>query len=428
MHNIETRPLLRALAAVGLALTTTTAVGAGFQISEQSVSGMGQGFAGAGIARDDAANLFYNPAGLLANPNSQLQFGASLISAEAKFTNRGSTRRLAGSTVPASGTNADGGEDVVVPAFYYTSQGAAVKWGIGISVPFGLATEYDDDWVGRYHALRSEVQAINVNPAVAVKLGDTFSIGAGVFAQRVDAELSQAVFRGPGVPDGKATLKGDDTDFGFNLGIMAEPTPSTRIGLGYRSKVDHKVEGNVRFSGVPGVPPSLPVESSATFPETVYASLSQDLGNATELSASIRWTRWSQLPELRIQTLGLPDSVADYQWQDVSMTSIGIRHNLNDRWTVRAGYARDESPIPADINRTPRVPDSDRDWFTFGLSRALSDTIRIDFAYARITGDDSSLVNTINLVSSAPGAFTDTLRGDYDASVNIFGIQIYGEF
>ncbi len=420
--------LAQAMAFVSTVLVAANAGAAGFQISEQSVAGIGQAFAGAGIAKDDAANLFYNPAGLLANRNRQVQFGASLISSTADFTNTGSTQRLAGRTVPTAGPDADGGDDVTVPAFYYTSPGDDFKWGIAVSVPFGLATDYEDGWVGRYHALRSEVQAVNVNPAVGFRISDSVSVGAGISVQRVDAELSQSVFLGPGAPDGHAHLEGDDTEFGFNLGIMAEPSSATRLGFGYRSKIEHKLEGSVRFTGVPGLPGSLPVESTAIFPETIYASVSHEFNDATELSSSVRWTRWSRLPELRIETAGLPDSVSDYQWDDVTMFSIGIRHHLNDKWTIRAGYALDESPIPRAANRTPRVPDADRDWFTLGASVKVGDGKRIDFAYARVESDDASLVNTINLVSTAPGAFTDTLRGDYDGSVDIFGIQFYGEF
>lgn len=413
---------------MGLATVSTGVGAAGFQISEQSVASLGQAFSGAGIARDDAANLFYNPAGLLANPNRQMQLGGTLISAEADFTNTGSSQRLAGRTVPSSGTDSDGGEDAFIPSFYYTSAGDDFKWGIAVSVPFGLATEYDDVWVGRYHALRSEVQAINVNPAVAFRVGEGLTLGAGVSVQRVDAELSQAQFTGPGAADGRAELEGDDTAYGFNLGLMVEAGDATRIGLGYRSKIEHEVEGNVDFTGVPGVPASLPAESTVTFPETVYASISHDLSAATELSSSVRWTRWSRLPELRISTAGLPDSVADYQWDDVIMFSVGVRHHVNERFSIRAGYALDESPIPSAANRTPRIPDADRDWFTLGASWKLNDSLRLDFAYARVEGDVAQVDNTINLVSTAPGAFTDTLRGEYDASVNIFGIQLYGEF
>jgi long-chain fatty acid transport protein len=165
------------------------------------------------------------------------------------------------------------------------------------------------------------------------------------------------------------------------------------------------------------------------FPETLFASVSHDFSDATEVSASVRWTKWSSLPELRIQTAGLPDNVADYQWEDVTMLSIGVRHHLTDRWTLRAGYARDESPIPGDANRTPRVPDSDRDWFTVGLSARVGERSRIDFAYARVSGEAAGIVNSVNLVASQPGAFTDTLRGDYNnPSVDIFGIQFYSEF
>lgn len=428
MKPVISSRLLRSGVLITLSTIGLQAGAAGFQISEQTVAGMGQAFAGAGIARDDASNLFYNPGGLMANPNRQLQLGASLIKASTRFSNDGSTRRFAGVTVPSDGIDADGGEDVTVPNFYFTSKGEQLKWGIGISAPFGLATSYPEAWVGRYHALRSDLEGVNVNPAVAVRLSDRISAGAGVSIQRIEAELSQAVFTGPGRTDGRAVLKGDDTEVGFNLGIMAEPSERTRIGVGYRSRIKHRLQGKARFSRVPGGLPDLPIEATAVFPETIYASVSHELGRQTEISGSIRWTRWSSLPELRIHTAGLPDSVADYRWQDVGMFSLGVRHGFGDDWTFRAGYARDESPVPADINRTPRVPDSDRDWFTLGLSKAISERMRLDFAYARIEGRASSTLNTVDLVARSPGAFTDTLKGDYDSSVNIFGIQLYGEF
>ncbi|GJL81640.1 MAG: fatty acid transporter [marine bacterium B5-7] len=418
---------------IGIIATASSVValpvsGAGFQISEQTVAGMGQAFAGAGIARDDASNVFYNPAGMLANPNRQFQLGATLISADAKFNNRGSTQRLAGVAVPSSGPNSNGGDDSVVPNFYYTSSGDTFKWGLGVSAPYGLSTDYDNGWVGRYHALFSELKTININPAVAVKVSENVSIGAGVSILKADAKISQSVFTGPGRPDGKATLAGDDTEEAFNLGIMVTPTTSTRMGLGYRSSTRNRIEARVHFTGVPGVPASLPAESTITLPESVFASLSHVFRGKTEVSGSLRWTRWSELPELRISTAGLPDSVSDYQWEDVVMWSLGVNHQLNDTWMLRAGYAFDESPVPSAANRSPRVPDSDRDWFTLGVSAKISKTMRLDFSYARVNGDKSDINNTVNLVASAPGAFTDTLRGDYSSSVNLFGIQLYGEF
>ncbi len=406
---------------------STMVQGAGFQISEQSVAGMGQAFAGAGILRDDASNMFYNPAGLLANPRSQLQLGASFITADSDFKNEGSTQSLMGRTVPSSGMNTNGGEDAAVPNFYYTSEGEEFKWGIGISAPFGLSTDYEDGWVGRYHALHSEVKTINVNPTVAVKLTDSVSIGGGVSIQKIEATLSHAAFLGPGAPDGKATLKGDDTEFGYNLGLMFEPSDTTRLGLGYRSRNKHRLKGNLKFSGVPGVPASLPSEAEIILPETVFASIAHRFSDATEILGSVRWTKWSRFQELRVQTPGLPDSVTDESWEDVTMLSIGVNHRLNDKWLLRAGYAHDESPISDDAHRTPRIPDADRDWFTLGASMNVNDKVRVDFSYAHLAADDVSMVNTVNLVSSAPGAFTDTLRGSFDSSVNIIGIQVYGE-
>ena len=125
----------------------------------------------------------------------------------------------------------------------------------------------------------------------------------------------------------------------------------------------------------------------------------------------------------------MPDEVTEENWDDQWMFSVGLNWAVNERWMLRAGYASDESAISDEEFRTPRIPDSDRTWYTLGVSFSASERLNLDLGYARIEGDPASLDNTINLVSAAPGLFTDTLVGEIKSpGTNIFSVQIRLEF
>ena len=60
-HPLAVRPLA---AACLLSVFTAQTQAAGFQLIEQSVSGMGAAYAGAAATAEDASTVYFNPAGL----------------------------------------------------------------------------------------------------------------------------------------------------------------------------------------------------------------------------------------------------------------------------------------------------------------------------------------------------------------------------
>jgi long-chain fatty acid transport protein len=428
---MRTRLSVLAGMVVGIGIIPASALSAGFQISEQTVTGLGRAFAGSGVAGDDASDLFYTPAALMLEQDRQFQLGVTFISPSAQFSNQGSTQRLttpAGPvTVPSRGPDADGGESALVPNLFYTFP-SENRWrfGFGITAPFGLSTSYDSQWVGRYHALKSELKTIDLNPAVGYRVNETVSIGAGLSIQQGEVELSQAQFLGPGTPDGRSRVEMDSTSVGWNLGAMFEVSPTTRFGLGYRSKVSHDADGDLTLTGTAPAPVKLSAEGSIDLPETVYLSARHEVNDRLALLAGARWTKWSRFKELRLEFGGgLPDSVTDENWDDVWMLNLGFNYDTGAGWVVRGGYAYDQSPVPDAAHRTPRIPDTDRNWLTLGASYAVSDSLSIDFAYAHLFTSTSKTNNTVDLVSTAPGAFTDTLVGAWsDTDTDLVGVQI----
>ena len=400
----------------------------GFQISESSVSGLGRAFAGAGIAGDDASDIFYNPAGAFQTEGNQFQIGVSYIDSSSEFKNEGSTTRLGTTVFPTQGEGSDGGTSAFVPNIYYIRPlSDDLKFGLSITSPFGLKTEYDSNWVGRYHAIESELVTLDINPSIAYKVNDQLAIGAGISAQKADTTLSRATFTGTPL-DGTTTIEGDNLAFGYNFGVVYEPTSTSTFGLGYRSKVKQDVDGDLTVNLPDGSSRVLGANAAVELPETIYLSYGQNLSDNLELLASARWTKWSRFEELRIQLEApVPDDVTEQNWDDALTLSLGGNYKLSDKWTVRAGYAFDESPT-SDEFRTARIPDTDRHWLSLGASLHQGN-MHVDFGYAHLFGTgDNSINNEIDLVSSAPGATSDNLVGEYDGSADILGVQFRWEF
>lgn len=443
--------------ALYLAGVQTTQAG-GFALIEQSLPGMGTAYASGAAHGEDNSSIFFNPATMSLFDGTQATAGVHIVISQAEFNDKGSTRApgLGGSSL-GTDDGGDAGTTGVVPHAAYSRQIDDDTWfGLTINVPFGLTTEYDDGWVGRYHALKSELMSVNINPMIARKINDRLTIGAGISAQYIDAELTQAVdfgsidaallggaagTLGPGTADGEGSVEGDSWGWGFNLGLLYEFSERTRVGLQYRSEIDHEVEGDAEFGGggqaaVSGAIQGLlgerqfvdtDVKSDVTLPATASVSIYHELNDEWAIMGDYTWTGWNSLDELRFEfDSDQADSVTTFKWKNTSRVAIGTTYSpASSNWTYRAGIAFDESPIPSAEYRTPRLPGEDRLWFAIGAGYRHSDNLHFDFGYAYLDVDDPEIKKTASLVPTPnEDAFRGSLNGDYDASVHILSAQL----
>jgi long-chain fatty acid transport protein len=444
---------------LGLVCGVLTSVvhASGFALIEDGASGQGNAFAGAAAVAEDATTVFFNPAGMTRLASRQIVVAGHLISTTADFKNQGSAESPLIGGAPLTGANADGGGLAGVPNLYYV-QPAGNGWafGVGINAPFGLATKYDDNWVGRYHAVESDLKTVNINPSLAFKASDALSLGAGINLQYVDVTLSSAIdfgalcfaALGPGTctstgalpqqADGFARLTGDnggDLSWGYNLGLLYELDPATRIGLAYRSEIRHHVKGHADFT-VPaagafavgaGTFIDTGLKATVTLPQSASLSLYHDLNSNLALLADVTWTGWSAFDELRIRydNPNQPDTVTTENWKDTWRYSIGAIYKLNSMWLLRGGVAYDETPVPDAAHRTARVPDNDRTWLSVGTSWLYSKALTIDVGYSHLFVPDPRVNNTFE--SGIP-TLAATLDGSYNAAVDILSAQLRWNF
>jgi long-chain fatty acid transport protein len=425
------------LIAVSLLLIPAgSAFAAGFALIEQSVSGLGNAFSGGAASAEDASTIFYNPAGLTHLQEQQLILGAHVIAPSVKFHDEGSTHVTG---LPLSGGNGgDGGVTKVIPNFYYSRKiSDKFSVGLGINSPFGLATEYDKNWIGRYHAIESDLLTININPSLAYKITDQLSFGAGFSVQYLKAKLTNAVDFGmigysKGVPgmlpqnnDGFVKLDGDSWGIGYNLGLLYEFSKNTRIGAAYRSAIDQDLDGTADFQNVPAVLKSTfrdsKVQADITLPDSLAVSFFHQFNPQWIVMADFTWTDWKHFKDLTAHfDSDVPTSVTTENWQDSYRYSLGVTYLPDNNWTVRIGTAYDTSAVPDAGHRTPRIPDSDRIWAAFGLGYKLSSMFSVDLGYAHLFVNDPDIDKTATAEDQLRGA----LKGTFDAHIDILSAQL----
>ncbi|MGZ4959792.1 MAG: OmpP1/FadL family transporter [Methylomonas sp.] len=419
----------------------------GFALNEQSTSGLGNAFAGGGASAEDASTIFFNPAGMTYLPDNQLVLAAHAIRSSAEFNNNGSHSAFGQA---AQGSNGgDAGDWGFVPNFYFAKAlDDNVRLGIGINAPFALKSNYDQGWVGRYQALKSEISSININPSIAFKASDKISLGLGFSAMRTEAELTNAVdfgticaaaLGGCGTGasfqknDGFARVQGNDWGFGWNVGAIFQITSATRLSLAYRSLVHQKLEGHVDFNNIPtafALSPALAagfangsVSSELNTPDSASTSIFHQI-NQWDIMADLTWTHWSKFRDLTIiRTSGVLAgrilSNVPENWDNTIRASLGTSYRYDDALKLRAGLAYDQSPTSLEF-RTPRTPFTDRIWLSLGANYRFTPASSMDVAYTHIFMNNAALNKTTD---SSIAPLRDTVKGSYENNINIISVQ-----
>jgi len=408
---------------------------------------MGAAFAGAGVNETDSSVVANNPATMARFSGTTLQVDVTAIDLSYEFNGTGTDptgRPLTG------GNGGDAGDIAAVPAMSVIHKlDNGLAFGAMVSAPFGLKTEYDDGWQGRYFAHTSDVKIIDLTLAAALDIvPDRFSVGAGLIFSRADVTLSKSVdfgsllfgnpatrplpFARPQAADGFAEIQGDDNGFGWTVGANFKPVDQLAIGVSYRSEIDYELEGTADWT-VPGnvaavfaaSPTTRPLFQDGaalaklTTPSVLNVDLRYDFNDSFSMMASYAETGWSSLREVRIEFANPdPDSVEPFNWKDTTFASLGAEYKLNESWTLRGGVAYDETPTHIET-RTPRLPDANRMWYSIGASWLATQALEVNFGYTRIEPNSPKIDITSNRT---------TLVGPFDGAANLYGVSAQYKF
>jgi len=454
-----------------------TVFAGGFSLNEQSASAMGVANAGAAANPENASTVFFNPAGMSQLKGTNLSFGVAVldIDAEAKGGSASATDAL-GDPVKGSG-GGDIADLAVLPNFFITHEvNDSIDVGFGIHAPYGLAADYDDDFVGRYFADKTELTAISFTPSIALNNGKGLSMGLGINIMYAEARLTkfQDIRAGLAAQSDDATarvlaknyeaaygspysdINGDDIAVNFRVGFLYELSDRTQFGLTAQTGTEFELKGDAEISRFPKqqtpgvfVPVTLKEAASVplAIPESITVGARHQLNDSVTVLAGATYARWSRFKGLDVfsaegdggqisQALGRtgdkPLSHVTEKWQNTWQFNVGGIWQATPAWAFKAGYAWDESPVGDFV--TARVPSSDRHWLTLGTQwKDVQSGWTVDAAVGTLLFVDDPKINEFVYEYDAPSqkdpaARDSNYKGEYELDAWSASLQISKAF
>ena len=369
LHNF-----IRSAAATAVVAAFASAANAGgFQLTEQSALALGRAYAGVGVDGTDVSGVYYNPATMTLHPGTQMQLGIVGVGLNLDYAGNNGSREN-GRKKPE-----------IVPHAFVSHQLTDDAWvGFALTVPFGLSTDYSNNWDQAADGTSAMIKVIDFNPNFAYKLSDKVSLGAGFSYQYVEAKLG---FNWDKQGAGMSHLKVDGHAWGWNIGMMWTPVETVRIGVSYRSKVEHTVYGTLKTQSkiMGGFPTSMDASVTMDAPAWAMLSAAWEVNDWLNLYGTFRWADWSSFQRLTIDTptMSFP---SEKKWKDTYLMTLGYDAKMSDFWTLRGGVGYETSTISDPTLRTGTIPDADRYWLAIGSSFHWTKDFQTDVAFAHLRG------------------------------------------
>jgi long-chain fatty acid transport protein len=425
--GVEMSKFVGSVAVLALVATASSAFAGGFAIREQSTESQGASFAGS-AAGTGISVMYWNPAGAAnkTGPGVNTESNFAVILPKATV-NVESISGPASAFFTAAPNSSEIGHNAIVPASYASYQlNQNLFLGLSINSGFGLGTEPKTvDYDGSVLTRRGQVFTVGATPTLAYVVSPLLTIGVGAQINYAKATFKFAT----GIPQNASTaFSADDVAFGATAGIMLTPGNGTRIGLGWRSALNHKLEGDYGRPQVtvgPNTIPALAYKGTADLklPDIVTLSIRQEISSNARLMATVEWTNWSTFGELRVKdTTGVnADIVVPTGWSNSMFYSVGGEYDYSKQLTVRTGFAYESSPIDDPKKRLTGIPDSNRIWASFGGNYKLTEATSIDLAYTHVFFQDSTF-------ERSPVGSARVFKGSIEASTDIVSFGLKSKF
>ncbi len=358
---VRTPTRIFALGCISLMLATSVVHAGGLYIAEFGQPSMGTSSAGAGVLAEDASTAATNPAGIMKLDETQWMVAGLGIFSSTKFNQRpGTTVTAAGSAVPGSGSNGgDAGGPAVGLSVAY-ARPIDDKWGFGFTLNSisGAAMEYEQprDWVGRYWAEEVDLLTITLQPAIAYKVSDNFSIAFGIPVMIGTLDLDVAVpGAAPGDPEGRDSVSdGDSTSVTGRISALWDINDRTRLGFTYAGENEVDFDSDLVKTDPAGLTTDFQASVEIPFAQTARLYGSYDVSDRTTLLATVAWEDWSTFDNLLISTTESA-TAKTRDWEDTWKYALGARIRAGNGWTWYTGAAYDTSPTSTD-RRTADMP------------------------------------------------------------------------
>lgn len=387
----------------------TKANAAAFQFYELGTPIIATAGVGQAAIANDASTSYFNPAGMSKLSSTEFMVGSELISPQTSFSKNSATT--------ITGDSGGGNAGMLTPGiglYYVYRHTPKVKLGVSLTSPYGGMLTYDNGWVGRYIVQSSEFYTLNLNPSLSYQVNDSVALGAGIAIEYANLHQTVALpLPAKPVVDGQATVKVANTAGGYNLGVLWLPTPKTRVGLAYRSKITHNLSGNTSFVGIAATPVTT---TRMVMPQNVILSLVQDVSKQFSLLGELGWANWSTMRNSITYIAGYTASTP-LHWSNTYRVGIGGQYHASQALTWQGGVSYDSSPTKTSM-RLPDLPMDRQYRLGVGLLYSIMRGAKIGLSYEYLNLGSANINNT-----SSNGVLSGGYGGNHanvlQASINV---------
>ncbi|EHN69978.1 outer membrane protein transport protein [Aliivibrio fischeri] len=400
----------RTLLATSTLFISATSMAGGFQVNEHSATGLGRAFAGEAVIADNASVLSRNAAAMTMFDSTSISMGLTMVKPDVSVKNveyqqlkinenMGIPTGMGFNSMTVSNTDGIAGTEFV-PNFYVIHP-LNDKWAFGFASysNFGTGTEFEDNYDASIFGGKTEVKSANIGFSLAYKLNEQWSFGAGIdviygignLYRDLDSTICNKPFAGAKDCSIKKTkaldISATGVGIGGNVGVVYQVNERNRFGLSYKYSPEVEAEGDVDYlenhvHGVTSDSVYLPLPDIAEF--SGYHLLTDKVA----IHYSYQWIGWSAFDSVDINDVNSDQriSVKEYNWKNSYHIAVGTTYYLNKKWTLRAGYMFDKTPV--DEITSISIPDSDRQWFSTGFTYNWSNQTSVDFGFTYLIGED----------------------------------------
>jgi len=413
------------LPAVILIFTAASVHAGGLWLYEEATPDMGVGGAGRQAAGFDASTASGNPAAMTRLDRSQMEGGFLGLYVDSKFDVKNATYGDNG------GGNA--GYFSPVPTLYYVhSVSRDLKLGIGVGSYFGLGLNYSNEWAGKYYVQSASFTTAAINPTIGYKIADWLSVGGGVSV--VQGKLTERVAVNTLLEPGDGRLKYDASDvgYGYNLGVLFELSPQTRVGVTYVSQVNLDFKDDLRFKNMEGTLLGAALNASGlldaqlkinvTIPAQLSLGAYQAITDKLALVGTVNWQNWSKFGEPEIAVADSNTVTANLDYQDTYHAGIGVYYRVADPWLLMAGFGYDTSPTSSSSDRSPVLPLGATFRYAAGVQYDWNKDFSVGAAYTLLDAGSAK-------VNKTGGPLKGDLEGEYDTNfIHAFNLNFVYRF
>lgn len=342
---------------------------------------------------NDATASYYNPAALVLIKNPQIIPQGTVAYFRTRFSGQSTLLSTDMTQTGSSSSNTH----YYSPALYLGVP-TTDRLILGLAIVTNSANRsVDENSILRYVQANNNIQDYDVVPALALKVNEIFSVGAGINFSYANFDLRPIIgFPGSNIADSQNSNESDGFGMGGNIGFLVKPSSATVVGFNYRSLTTYRLSGKSTYEGSPAV-----VSNNYRFklwtPARSVFSINHFFTPKFGFIGTLQYIQWNTLTNVHVYGIASPAGILNgsipYYLRNTWLFTAGSHYHFSPKWVLRVAASYNQSP------GNPHYQIANGDSIILGLSPSykINKTVTIDGSYAHAFIKDENINISGNL-------------------------------